>query len=257
MEDEVTFSPEMREYWSSHSELIGNLFDEKNFVNYVEYNDDEWVSLPRSYFSALTDSQFRVFKAIVEGDQIFVFGPSGTVYLNTTYNIKPRELTQILDYIGYTKPHTMMKDLGDFAREYRIAQAGLPAGARQTDALRVRAGAARTRRLRQEARRAGMPVRNYMEFLQEEREERKKQRRKATMRAAKQFKKRGLGLSLNSSKYRHRTAKQKKAKWGEKRGFGPRRRNPSHREQNSNKVAENSNEEEVGIENAEEKSNDN
>ncbi len=257
MEDEVTFSPEMREYWSSHSGLLETLLNEPDFETEEEKNYNKyytWTTLPRDFFPGFTDNQFRIFKQLVEGgSDIFWFSKDGTAFLNTSYGIKPKELKHILDYLLYTHPTTMKADLATFAREYRLAKPGTPVGLRQTDAIRVRAGAARTRRLRQEARKAGMLVRNYMEFLQERREEQeelKKQRRRATARAAKQFKKRGLGVSLNSTEYRNRTAKRGKAKWGEKRGFGPRRHKPSRPQNNSNETGENLNEEEV-IENAE------
>lgn len=227
MEEKITFTPAMREYWSEHSILLKELLSEDYELEdeNVEVEDAEGtISLSRSLFTPLTDSQWKLLKKIVEGETgLFSFGPSGTVYLNSSTEFKPAELPQLLDYLMYATPDTMMAEFAKFVEDFRLARPGKKVGERQTPAQRARAAANTTRRMRAEARRAGVSLRNFLEILEEDRAERKQLRQAASRRAAKKMKKNAV--NRNSAA---RTARRsKKNQWGERRGFTLRRRKPS------------------------------
>jgi hypothetical protein len=176
MEDEITFSPRMRKYWTEHSGLIRNIMEIIEETNTID--DDEFVRFSREDFSGISDGQWKLFKGLVEGDEyMFEYSTSGRLYINTRRHFTKKDFNSLLDYLLFDKPSTMKDRITEFIEEYRIVKPGI-ASSRQFPNPRTQA-----RSRRRTARRQAKRLRQKTErrFLVKEREE--------------EFKKRGMKIA--------------------------------------------------------------
>ncbi len=92
--------------------------------DYFEEMDDEegkgYDIVERESFSALSDKQWKLLKALVEQDEsVFEYGSSGTPYLNSGKGYTLEMLKNLLDYLDYDKPTTMMGSITKYAKNFR------------------------------------------------------------------------------------------------------------------------------------------
>jgi hypothetical protein len=115
MEDTIVFSPLKKKYWKDHSPILHDYFEEME-----EDEGKEYDILERENLVYLSDAQWKLLKNLVEQDEsAFGYGPSGTPYLNTGKGYTLSTLKDLLDYLGYDTPKTMMASITKYAKNFK------------------------------------------------------------------------------------------------------------------------------------------